>query len=47
MQRRGFSSFTLLRTDGVGKHDAQTREKIFSWAYRETTSEGLVLTSGH
>ena len=28
MQRRGLSSFSLLRTDGVGNHDAQTREKI-------------------
>ena len=31
MQRRGLSSFSLLRSDGVGNHDAQTREKIFSW----------------
>ena len=28
MQRRGLSSFSLLRSDGVGNHDAQTREKI-------------------
>ena len=31
MQRRGLSSFSLLRSDGVGNHDAKTREKIFSW----------------
>ena len=31
VQRRGLSSFSLLRSDGVGNHDAQTREKIFSW----------------
>ena len=31
MQRRGLSSFALLRSDGVGNHDAQTREKILSW----------------
>ena len=31
MQRRGLSSFSLLRSDGVGNHDAQTREKIFGW----------------
>ena len=31
MQRRGLSSFSLLRSDGVGNHDAQTREKILSW----------------
>ena len=45
MQRRGLSSFSLLRFDGVGNHDAQTREKMFWLAYRETTSEGLVITS--
>ena len=28
MQRRGLSSFSLLRSDGVGNHDAKTREKI-------------------
>ena len=31
MQRRGRSSFSLLRSDGVGNHDAQTRENIVSW----------------
>ena len=31
MQRRGLSSFSLLRSDGVGNHDAQTREKIVGW----------------
>ena len=31
MQRRGLSSFSLLRSDGVGNHDAETREKILSW----------------
>ena len=31
MQRRGLSSFSLLRSDGVGNHHAQTREKIVSW----------------
>ena len=30
-QRRGLSSFSLLRSDGVGNHDAQTRENIFGW----------------
>ena len=30
MQRRGLSSFSLLRSDGVGNHDAKTREKILS-----------------
>ena len=30
-QQRGISSFSLLRSDGVGNHDAQTREKILSW----------------
>ena len=39
MQRRGLSSFSLRRSDGVGNHDAQTREKIFWLAYRETTSK--------
>ena len=31
MQQRGLSSFSLLRSDGVGNHDAQTREKIVGW----------------
>ena len=31
MQRRGLSSFSLLRSDGVGNHLAKTREKILSW----------------
>ena len=31
MQRRGLYSFSLLRFDGVGNHDAQTREKNFGW----------------
>ena len=31
MQRRGLSSFSLLRSDGVGNHDAKTREKKFRW----------------
>ena len=31
MQQRGLSSFSLLRSDGVGNHDAKTREKIFGW----------------
>ena len=31
MQRRGLSSFSLLRSDGVGNHDAMTREKMLSW----------------
>ena len=31
MQRRGLSSFSLPRSDGIGNHDAQTREKIFGW----------------
>ena len=28
MQQRGISSSSLLRSDGVGNHDAQTREKL-------------------
>ena len=31
MQRRGLSSFSLLRSDGVGNHDAKTRKKILCW----------------
>ena len=31
MQRRWFSPFSLLRSDGVGNHDADTCEKILSW----------------
>ena len=31
MQRCGLSSFSLLRSDGVGNHDAKTREKMLSW----------------
>ena len=31
MQRHGISSFSLLRSDGVGNHDAQTREKLLGW----------------
>ena len=31
MQRRGLSSFSLLRSDGVGNHDAQTLEKNYGW----------------
>ena len=31
VQRRGLSSFSLLRSDGVRNHDAQTRENIFGW----------------
>ena len=31
MQPRGLSSFSLLRSGGVGNHDAKTREKILSW----------------
>ena len=31
MQQRGLSSFSLLRSDGVGNIDAQTREKLFGW----------------
>ena len=31
MHRRGLSSFSLLRSDGVRNHDAKTREKILSW----------------
>ena len=35
MQRRGLSSFSLLRSDGVGNHDAKTREKMLSWLSEE------------
>ena len=31
MQRRGLSSFSLLRSDGVGNHDVKTRVKILRW----------------
>ena len=31
VQQRGISSFSLLRSDGVGNHDAQTREKLLGW----------------
>ena len=31
MQQRGLSSFSLLRPDGVGNIDAQTREKLLGW----------------
>ena len=31
MQQRGLSSFSLLRSDGVGNHDAKTREKVLPW----------------
>ena len=31
MQQRGTSSSSLLRSDGVGNHDAQTREKLLGW----------------
>ena len=31
MQQRGISSISLLRSDGVGNHDAQTREKLLGW----------------
>ena len=35
MRRRGLSSFSLLRSDGVGNHDAKTREKILSWLFEK------------
>ena len=48
MQQREISSFSLLlRSNGVGNHDAQTREKLLGWFSVKTTSEGLVLTTGH
>ena len=31
MQRRGLSSLSVLRSDGVGNHDVKTREKMLSW----------------
>ena len=31
MQQRWISSFSLLRSDVVGNHDAQTREKLLGW----------------
>ena len=31
MHQRGLSSFSLLRSDGVGNHDAQIREKMLRW----------------
>ena len=31
LQQRGISSFSLLRSDGVGNCDAQTREKLLGW----------------
>ena len=35
MQQRGISSFSLLRSDGVGNHDAQTREKLLGWVFEK------------
>ena len=46
-QQRGISLFSLLRSDGVGNHDAQIREKLHGWFSEKRTSEGLVLTTGH
>ena len=31
MQPRGISSSSVLHSDGVGNHDAQTREKLLGW----------------
>ena len=31
MQQRGISLSSLLRSDGVGNHNAQTREKLLGW----------------
>ena len=39
MQRRGLYSFSLLRSDGVGNHDAKTREKIPSWLSEKRPQE--------
>ena len=33
MQQHGISSFSLLRSDGVGNHDAQTREKLLGLVF--------------
>ena len=35
MQQRGISSSSLLRSDRVGDHDAQTREKLLGWFSEE------------
>ena len=35
MQQRGLSSFSLLRTDGVGNRDAQALEKLLGWFSEE------------
>ena len=35
MQQRGISSSSLLRSDGVGNHDAQTGEKLLGWFSEE------------
>ena len=35
MQQRGISSSSLLRSDGVGNHEAQTREKLLVWFSEE------------
>ena len=45
MQRRGLSSFSLLRSDGVGNHDAKTREKIFSWLSEKRPQKAYTLQS--
>ena len=43
MQRRGLSSFSLLRSDGVGSHDAKTREKILSWLSEKQPQKAWLL----
>ena len=39
MQQRGISLFSLLRSDGVGNHDAQIREKLLGWFSEKRTQK--------
>ena len=41
MQQRGISSSSLLRSDGVGNHDAQTREKLLGWFSEQRLQKSL------
>ena len=38
IQQRGISSSTLSRSDGVGNHDEQTREKLLGWVFCQKIS---------
>ena len=46
MQHQWLASFSLLRTDSVGNHDAQTRGKLLAWLVLwEPISDGVVRAS--